>query len=269
VSRIATTFAHLRAQHRVALMPYLTLGYPTLDSALELVPAMAEAGADLFELGIPFSDPLADGATNQAAAQRALENGMTVERCLATVRRLRDRGLSQPVALMGYYNPIFQRGPAAFCAATTEAGADGLIVVDLPPEESDELAAACQAYDLDLIFLLAPTSTEARVSTIARRATGFIYLVSLTGVTGARDRLPEDLEAFVARVRHATDRPLVVGFGISNVEQARRVARIADGVIVGSAIVKLAGESERPAEAVARFVAGLRAGIDGRAGFGP
>jgi tryptophan synthase alpha chain len=262
VSRISTIFTRLRTNNRIALMPYLTLGYPTLDAALELVPAMAEAGADLFELGIPFSDPLADGATNQAAAQRALENGMTVERCLATVRSLRGRGLSQPVTLMGYYNPIFQRGPVAFCAAASDAGTDGLIVVDLPPEESDELAAACQAHGLDLIFLLTPTSTEARMNTVAQRANGFIYLVSLTGVTGARDRLPEDLEAFVARVRRVANQPLVVGFGISNVEQARRVARIADGVIVGSAIVKLAGESDRPAETVTRFVAALRAGID-------
>jgi len=263
MSRIAETFARLRREGRTALMPYLTIGYPSPAMTPGLVEAAIQAGADLVELGIPFSDPLADGATIQHATHVALQQGTTVETCLETVATLRRRGVETPLILMGYYNPILQRGEESFCAAAAEAGADGLIVPDLPPEEAEGLRAACRAHGLDLIFLLAPTSDDERVQYVAERASGFIYLVSLTGVTGARDRLPPELESFVQRVRRATDLPLAVGFGIGNPQEARRVGRVADGVIVGSAIVKRIGESDVPEKAVAEFVRTLRQGLEG------
>jgi tryptophan synthase alpha chain len=280
MSRIASAFEKLRQAGRTALMPYLTIGYPSPALTLELVPAVVEAGADLIELGIPFSDPLADGATIQQATHQALQQGTTVETCLETVAELRRRGVETPLILMGYYNPIFQRGLMRFCEDAARAGADGLIVPDLPPEEAADLREACQAHSLDLIFLLAPTSDEARIRQVVKLSSGFIYLVSLTGVTGARDHLPAELEAFVQRVRRMTDPstgrcsepvepsgrrlPLAVGFGIGNPEEARRVARVADGVIVGSAIVRRAGESSEPVTAVHHFVCSLRQGLDER-----
>lgn len=264
--RLSETFDRLRAAGRVALIPYLTIGYPSVAATLDLVPALVEAGADLFELGVPFSDPLADGATIQHATHHALQQGVTVDTCLETVRALRQRGVEVPLLLMGYYNPVLQRGLDTFCRAAAEAGADGLIIPDLPPEEADGLLVACRTHGLDLIFLLAPTSTAERIRLVAERASGFIYLVSLAGVTGARDQLPPELEAFVARVRQATDLPLAVGFGIGSAAQAARVAAVADGVIVGSAIVKLAGEASDRIQEVAGFVRELRAGIDRESG---
>jgi tryptophan synthase alpha chain len=243
-------------------MPYLTMGFPQLDDALSLVPAIAGAGADLIELGVPFSDPLADGATIQAASQHALENGMTLSLCLDQAAALRAGGVDVPFVLMGYYNPIVQMGIERFAARAAEAGVDGVIVPDLPPEESDDLRAALRARDIDLIFLLAPTTDDARVRQVATLGSGFLYLVSLVGVTGARDRLPPELEAFVARVRAATDLPLAVGFGIGTPDQAARVARIADGAIVGSALIRAIGAAGDPAQAAHAFVAALRAGID-------
>ena len=185
MSRITPTFERLRRDGRVALMPYLCIGHPTPDALLDIVPAAEKAGADLFELGIPFSDPLADGATIQAATQRSLDQGLTVDACFRQARQLRDAGVTAPFCFMGYYNPIFQRGVDRFCAEAADAGVDGFIVPDLPPEEADELGAAARSRDLDLIFLLAPSSTEARIRTVCERASGFIYLVSLLGVTGA------------------------------------------------------------------------------------
>lgn len=261
MSHIAHTFASLRAQHRTALMPYFPIGYPDLPTTVALVTAAIEAGADLIELGIPFSDPLADGATIQRATWHALQQGVTIGRCLEVVATIRRQGIQAPLILMSYYNPILQCGPLRFCARAKEAGADGLIVPDLPPEEASELQEASRAHGLDLIFLLAPTSTPERIRLVAERASGFIYLVSLTGVTGARDRLPPDLEAFVARVRAATTQPLAVGFGIANAEQARRVAAIADGVIIGSALVKLAGESPQPVTDVQHFLEEIRSSL--------
>lgn len=262
MSRLPATFARLRSEGRVALMPYLCVGHPSADALLDIVPAAEAAGADLFELGVPFSDPLADGATIQAATQRALEHGTRVEQCFAQARALRERGVTAPFTLMGYYNPVFQRGLDHFCAEAADAGVDGLIVPDLPPEEADDLLAAARAHSVDLIFMLAPTSTKARIRLVAERASGFIYLVSLVGVTGARNSLPVELEAFVARVRTATDLPLAVGFGIGDAAQAGRVARIADGVIVGSAVVRVADRAANPATEVAQFVSELRGGID-------
>ncbi len=262
MGRIEAVFERLRGAGRAALMPYLTMGYPGQESALALVPAVEAAGADLIELGVPFSDPLADGATIQAAGQQALANGMGLALCLEQAAVLRAGGVALPLVLMGYYNPILQMGLADFARQAAAAGIDGTIVPDLPPEEAGDLCAALEAQGIDPIFLLPPTAGEERVRLVAARSRGFLYLVSLTGVTGARDRLAPDLEAFVARVRRATDLPLAVGFGISSPEQAAQVARVADGVIVGSALVRAVGSAADPPAAARRFVSALRVEMD-------
>lgn len=263
MSRITPLFDDLRRAGRAALMPYLTIGYPERESADDLVPAVIEAGADLLELGVPFSDPLADGATVQHSTQQALANGITLADCLATVGRLRERGVTAPLTLMGYYNPIYQMGLARFAAGAAAVGVDGVIVPDLPPEEAADLDAALAAEGLDYIYFLAPTSDAARIRLVAERARGFIYLVSLTGVTGARDRLPAELPAFIARVREATGgrTPLAVGFGIGSPESARAVAAHADGVIVGSALVRLLADPTTAEHEARTFVAALRAAL--------
>jgi tryptophan synthase alpha chain len=242
---------------------YLTVGFPERASALDLIPRIVASGADMIELGVPFSDPLADGATVQRATQRALLNGVDVNYCLQTVRQLREAGVEVPLLFMGYYNPIFQYGVERFCADAGAAGLDGLIVPDLPPEESRDLHAACRAHGIDLIFLLAPTSTEARLKQVGDLASGFIYCVTLTGTTGARAELPAELPRFLERARSATDTPLFVGFGISEPRQAEQVAAISDGVIVGSALINVVESAvEKGPRAVEEFVAGMRAGVD-------
>ncbi len=260
MSRIAETFARLRATHRVALMPYLTVGFPQRTSTLELVPALEAAGADLFELGVPFSDPLADGATIQRATQRALDNGVTFAFCLETVAALRQRGVQAPLLLMGYYNPLLRYGVAQACADLAAAGGDGWIIPDLPPEEAQALQEAALVHNLDLIMMVAPTTPDARIAQIAQVARGFIYCVSLTGVTGARRDMDSGLGDFLGRVRQHTDLPLVVGFGISNAAHVAQVARLADGAIVGSALISHIEQSpadQLVAEATT-FVRGLR-----------
>lgn len=259
MSRIAATFARLREAGQLALMPYLTVGFPERDSALELVPAMEAAGASLFELGVPFSDPLADGATVQRATQRALENGVTFAYCLETVAELRRRGVAAPLLLMGYYNPLLRYGVERACRELAAAGGDGWIVPDMPPEEAGELQAAASAHGLDLILFVAPTTPEARIAEVVARASGFIYVVSLTGVTGARQDLSAGLADVLARVRRHTELPLVVGFGISTAAHVAEVAKIADGAIVGSATVAYVEQlpRERLAEGGAAFVRGL------------
>jgi tryptophan synthase alpha chain len=252
----------LKTQHRAALMPYLPLGYPTLDVSAQLIHAIADSGADLIELGVPFSDPLADGPVIQRATQIALQNGMTLAKCLAMVRAARASGVTIPLTLMGYYNPLMRFGIGAFARAAKEVGVDGLIVPDLPPEEAGTLDAACCAHDLDLIFLAAPTSPLARVRKIADATRGFIYLVSVVGVTGARDQVAPDLAEFVARVRAAASKPVCVGFGIANAESAQRVAQIAEGVIVGSALVAQIGDAANAVDAAKNFVAELRTAMD-------
>ncbi len=247
-------------------MPYQMLGHPSLEASPEVITALAGAGADLFELGLPFSDPLADGPTIQAAGQRALDNGVTVAQCLAMVSDLRHQLPDPPFCLMGYINPILAYGAERFLREAAEAGVDGLIVPDLPPDEpeAEEMAALCTRFGIAPIYLLAPTSTAERIELGVLRSQGFVYLVSVAGVTGARTSLPADLSDFVQRVRRIADRrpagerPYVaVGFGIGTPEVSAAVARIADGVIVGSALVKLAGSSEEPAEAVAKLGAAL------------
>ena len=265
LARIASAFASARAEGRAALMPYFTLGYPDIPTSEAVVAAIAAAGADLIELGVPFSDPLADGPTIQHSTQVALEQGMTLARGLALTRRLRAAGVAQPLLLMGYANPILAYGVPRCVADAAAAGADGFIVPDLPPEEAADLEAACRAHGLALVFLLAPTSTPERIAAVAGRGTGFVYLVSLAGVTGARDRLPPDLAAFVGRVRGATDMPLAVGFGIATPEHAAAVGALADGVIVGSALINAAGRAADPAAAAGAFVRSLRTALEGSA----
>lgn len=257
MNRIDETFNALRNK-RAALMPYLPLGYPTLDVSRELVCAAQGAGADILELGVPFSDPLADGPVIQHATQVALENGMSLQKCIAMVQDARDRGVTIPLVLMGYYNPILQYGVKKFARDAFEAGADGVIVPDLPLEEADELQRAAQAQDLHVVFMAAPTSDGERLKKIGHATRGFLYLVSITGVTGAREGLPEGIGAFVERTREVTDKPICVGFGISTVESARQVAGIADGVIVGSALVAKIGDPQNAVDQSGAFVGALR-----------
>ncbi|MBM4461832.1 MAG: tryptophan synthase subunit alpha [Chloroflexi bacterium] len=254
MSRIAHALAK-----RKALISYLTVGYPSMGMTLEIIPALAGWGCDLVELGIPFSDPLADGTTIQHAGQQALQNNVTPELCLDIASQLREK-TDVPLIFMTYYNPVFSFGLRAFCQASAQAGVDGLIVSDLPPEESPELETCASEAGLDLIYLLAPTSTEERIDLVAQRSRGFIYIVSVAGVTGARASLPADLEEFVTRVRRKTSLPLCVGFGISTPEQAKRVARIADGIIVGSRLIQLL--DGRPTSELREFVVQLRNALD-------
>lgn len=237
MSRIADTFARLRAAGQVAMMPYLTVGFPERDSTLDLVPALEAAGANLFELGVPFSDPLADGATVQRTAQKALSNGVNLDFCIETVAALRGRGVQAPLLLMGYVNPLLRYGLQRACAELAAAGGDGWILPDVPPEEADEIREMAAAHGLDLIMMVAPTTPEERIAQLAKRASGFIYTVSLTGVTGARQALAANLGDVLARVRRYSDLPLVVGFGISSAAHVAEVARLADGAIVGSALL--------------------------------
>jgi tryptophan synthase alpha chain len=224
-----------------ALIAYLTVGYPNIEATKKVVIMLSNNGCDIIELGIPFSDPLADGVTIQKAGYHALQEGITPQVCLEVAYQLRQN-INTPLVFMTYYNSVLNFGLEAFCQTCVNAGIDGLIIPDLPPEEGTELEEITRRLKLDLIYLLAPTSTEERVSMIAKRSQGFIYLVSLTGVTGARQILPAELETFVNRVRQRTDKPLCVGFGISTPEQARRVAKVADGVIVGSRLIQLIEE---------------------------
>jgi len=269
-SRIAETFAVLRARGELGIIPYLTIGYPERESALELVPALVRGGACAIELGIPFSDPLADGVTIQRASHVALQNGVTVRYCLETAARLREAGVDVPFVFMGYFNPLLQYGLEQFVRACVEVGVDGVIVPDLPPIESDELHALCRAAGRDLIFMVAPTSTERHLREVAARASGFLYCVSLTGVTGARDRLPDDLPAFLQRVRAVTDLPLALGFGISRPDHVAQAHALVDAVVVGSALldrIAAAEPGERAAVAEA-FIAWLRAGTAATVGEG-
>lgn len=251
MSRIAETFAALRARRRTGLVAFLTVGYPSVEETLRLVPALIEGGADVIELGVPFSDPLAEGPTIQRSSHHALERGVTPAACLDVVAGLRAQGVEAPIVLMGYYNPLLSYGLEEFCRDAAAAGADGIIAVDLPPEESHPLRDACRRRGLDLVYLLAPTSTDGRIELVAGLASGFVYCVSVTGVTGAREELPAGLSAFVNRVRARTPLPVAVGFGISKPKHFRAVARIADAAVIGSAIIDEIDRSD-PSERVGK-----------------
>lgn len=251
-------------KNKPIFMPYFPVGYPDLATSIDVLEALARNGADLIEVGLSFSDPLADGPVIQKATQTALDKGVTTKQVIATVAELRRRGVTIPLILMGYYNPILAYGLEKFIHDVREAGADGFIVPDLPPEESAEFEQALsvglsetksvvEAPPLPLITMLAPTTPAGRMEQIARNARGFIYLVSVTGVTGARTDVPEGLAGLVARVREHTSVPVCVGFGIGTPEQAKAVGEIADGVIVGSACVRAIDESQNPVEAARSF----------------
>lgn len=257
-------FERTRAEGWLALLPYVMAGYPTLEATVELLLGLEGAGADGFELGVPFSDPIADGPTVQAASQVALANGMTPRRATELLAEARRRGLRGPVALMGYLNPIVRHGIERYCAEAAAAGADGLIVPDAPPEEAEELERACRGCGLDLIQFVAPTSSPERIKLAARAARGFVYVVSLTGVTGARAELAAGLDDLLERVRAATKTPVVVGFGISRPEHLAHLRGRADGAIVASALInRIDANRGAPVEAAAAFLRELREGAAG------
>lgn len=246
-------------KNKPIFMPYFPLGYPNLETSIDVIEALAKNGADLIEVGISFSDPLADGPVIQKATQIALENGITVKKSLAAVAELRKRGVTIPLILMGYFNPMLAYGLEKFVHDAREAGADGFIVPDLPPEEAGEFQSL--TGDMPLIQMLAPTSPNERMESIARNAKGFIYLVSVTGVTGARTSISDGLGDLIARVREHTSAKVCVGFGIGTPEQAKQVGALADGVIVGSACVKTIGSSEKPVETAKQFAAEFRSAL--------
>jgi tryptophan synthase alpha chain len=265
--RVADAFARALLEGRTAIMPFVTAGYPTPERSEEWVLAMVRGGADIIEIGVPFSDPLADGATVQRTSQAALRHGVTLADSVAMVRRLREQhGVTVPILLMGYFNPMLQYGLEELARDSAAAGVDGYIVPDLPAEESDELLEACRRHGLDLVFLLAPTSTDERIAAVAERASGFVYCVSLTGVTGERAALP-DLRAYLARVRARTDLPLAIGFGVSTPDHVRQVGEVADGAVVASALINFLDTVQDADQLVAaeQFVRGLR----GEAPFPP
>jgi tryptophan synthase alpha chain len=237
MSCIEKKFAELQKRGEAALIPFVTAGDPNLATTLKILRALEKGGADCIELGIPFSDPTADGPTIQRSSERALKNGLSLPRILQLVRQFR-RTSEVPIVLFGYFNPIFHYGLENFCRAAARAGADGILCVDLPPEESAELKRWTDAEGLDLIFLLSPTSGPDRVQLVAGKGRGFIYYVSVTGVTGARQALDDQLRSQVARVRRATSLPVGVGFGISTPKQAAWIAGFADAAVVGSALVE-------------------------------
>ena len=257
--RIARMFERTRAEGRPAVIVFAPAGWPELDASVEIVEAAVAGGADAFELGMPFSDPLADGVTNQEAYQQSLRQGTTPATLLENVRELRSRGVRIPLLLMGYFNPLLAYGVKRFVHDAADAGVDGLIIVDLPPGEAAELEEPARAAGLSVIFLLAPTSTDERIRAVAEHAGGFIYCVSVTGVTGARDELPEELSGFMSRVRAASDLPLAVGFGISTRGHVETVATVADAAVIGSAFVRAIadGPAHERGQRIRRFLGEL------------
>ncbi len=263
MSRIAHVFDELKSSGKKALVTFITAGDPDLAVTGELIPLLAESGSDIIELGVPFSDPMADGPTIQLSSERALAAGTTLPNILSTVKSVRTR-TQVPIVLMGYYNPILMYGLDRFAADAAAAGVDGVLLVDLPPEEAGEFKACADRHGLDVIFLLTPTSDEARIRTVVRCARGFIYYVSVTGVTGARSGVETTVAGNVAAIKEKTSIPVAVGFGISSPDQAASVAASADGVVVGSAIVKLFEQHRGEAlkEAITTFVSSLKQGVD-------
>ncbi len=259
MTRIERKFAELSKAGRKAFVAYIMAGDPDRDASMEVLKGLPQAGVDVIELGIPFTDPMADGPTIQAAGQRALEAGMTLAKVLGMVREFRAHDPDTPIVLMGYYNPIHSMGVERFLAQAKEAGVDGLIVVDLPPEEDEELCLPAQAAGLNFIRLATPTTDEKRLPRVLENTSGFLYYVSITGITGAAAASAADVAPDVARIKARSDIPVVVGFGIRSPEAAREIASVADGAVVGSAIVQLIGEG-RAAEEVLRFVRGLAEG---------
>jgi tryptophan synthase alpha chain len=265
VSRIARCFEALRTANRKALIPYVTAGDPNPENTVPLMHAMVAAGADIIELGVPFSDPMADGPVIQRACERALRHHVSLRQVIGMVKTFRERDSETPVVLMGYLNPVEIMGYEAFADVAAGAGVDGLLTVDLPPEEGHDLVQILRQHDIDPIFLLAPTSHEARIQRICTAASGFVYYVSLKGVTGAATLDVDAVAEKLAAIRAHTDLPLGVGFGIRDADSAARIAAVADAVVVGSALVNLIGEFENDPqagrEAVSRLLAEMRAAM--------
>jgi tryptophan synthase alpha chain len=261
MSRLANRLEALRERGEKALICYVVAGDPSLERTVDIVSALADAGVDAIELGVPFSDPLADGPSIQASSQRALEQGVTVAKVFETVHAIRAR-TDIPIVLMTYFNPTLRYGVDRFARDAAAAGVDGTIQTDLTPEEADDWLAASRANSLDTVFLLAPTSTNDRIDVVARLSSGFVYCVSRTGVTGARQDIPEELPSLIMRVKERTRTPVCVGFGISNPDHVRRIGALADGVVVGSALVDVIarnGDGPSLLTEVHAFTAGLKA----------
>lgn len=252
------------SQNNTILMPYFTLGYPDYEVSLNIIQACAESGAEMMELGLPFSDPLADGPTIQHSTQVALEKGMTTNGCFKAVEELRARGVGIPFMLMGYYNPILTYGLEPFVEKAYSVGANGFIIPDLPPEEATEFEGLCSQYEMGLSYLLSPNSPEERTQLLLDHSRGFTYLVSVIGVTGARNETSPTLKDFVNQVRRLSppDMPLAVGFGISTPDQARDVSQFADGIIVGSALINAVDQSPDPINTASDFVRELHQALD-------
>ena len=259
MTRIDATFARLRARNRKAFVSYIMAGDPDAATSLAVMQGLPGAGVDIIELGMPFTDPMADGPTIQLAGQRALDGGMTMDKVLAMVRAFRKGDTTTPIVLMGYYNPIHARGVDRFLTEAKDAGIDGLIVVDLPPEEDAELCIPAQAAGLNFIRLATPTTDAKRLPKVLENTSGFVYYVSVTGITGAAAAQAGEVGPEVARIKASTDLPVIVGFGINTPESAQAIAGVADGCVVGSAIVKLIGEGQPVAQVLER-VAALAAG---------
>ena len=259
MTRIDDCFARLRAQGRKAFVSYIMAGDPDVATSLELMKGLPAAGVDVIELGMPFTDPMADGPTIQLAGQRALEGGQTLQKTLDMVAEFRKGDNTTPIVMMGYYNPIYSRGVERFLADATAAGVDGLIVVDLPPEEDEELCIPANRAGMNFIRLATPTTDDRRLPKVLQHTSGFVYYVSITGITGAAAAEATDVAPEVARIKAATDLPVIVGFGIRSPETAKAIASVADGAVVGTAIVKLV-EAKRPVAEILAFVKGLADG---------
>ena len=253
LARIETAFTSALEKRSAALMPYFTLGYPSISESIEIIKAIAPY-CDLIELGVPFSDPIADGPIIQRSTQAALENGVTTAKCLEMVEHLRASGVSLPLLLMGYYNPIMAYGEATLIQDSARSGVDGFIVPDLPPEESDELYALAKDESLALIQFLAPTSNEKRIQLIMKKANGFLYMVSLTGVTGSRAMAAADLKELVHTIKERSGLPVAVGFGIGDGIQAAEFGQFADGVIIGSALINTVNRADDKPRAAAQMI---------------
>jgi tryptophan synthase alpha chain len=255
MTRIDAKFAKLKAEGKKAFVAYIMGGDPDVATSLAVMKGLPAAGVDVIELGMPFTDPMADGPTIQLAGQRALDGGMTMDKVLDMVRDFRSGDTETPIVLMGYYNPIYSRGVDRFLSEATAAGIDGLIVVDLPPEEDSELCLPAKAAGLNFIRLATPTTDDKRLPKVLQNTSGFVYYVSITGITGAAAAQATDVAPEVARIKSQTDLPVIVGFGISTPENARDIAGIADGCVVGSAIVKEIGAGRPVADILARVKA--------------
>ena len=272
MSRISEKFNELRQRNRIALVSYITAGDPSLETTAEIAVKLEESGADIIELGVPFSDPMADGPVIQLASERALAGGATLAGVLDTVKKIREKS-SIPIILFGYYNPFFKYGLEKVVKDAAEAGADGFLIVDLPPEEAGEFKAHTDKAGMDIVFLLAPTSTSERIGLVAENASGFVYLVSVTGVTGERPEMNYSLEGLTDEIRQATGLPVGIGFGISSPEQVKGLSGYADAVIVGSAIVRIieqyGSEKEKLLNELSGFVGGLSAACERNNGASP